>query len=162
MGRNLSWYVIPKALEHDPSKLHCFNLECEPNDVDWFYDNDNACDWCPKCRLFIHGLDCHTPTVASEHIIHSYSNAIWWSPWSIYRLRIGRSNGDFVCRFNSQRLYQEVNANDLHFVESKLDALGTPITDYDNEAFEETKNVLAFIKKYINNKEYIVIMVDEL
>lgn len=195
MGRDLSWYVLPRNINHDFTKPLCFNLEYEPeegeiNDMifrkfnpdidmsmtltfdermalkdkvqftsyDYLYDDDKNHKWCPKCKMFASGLHGSSLIIAEEHVGHSYSNPIWMSRWNVRGLYMGSSDTDFVHRFSSSRMYREINARELEATELRLQALGTPVRTSDKEALEETNNILTFIKNYINNEMYIVIM----
>ena len=50
MGRDLSWYIIPKTLVHDRSKALCLNLEYEPEKDDKgtliynYFNKDKDCN----------------------------------------------------------------------------------------------------------------------
>ena len=186
MGRDLSWYVIPKNvfLEHDTAKF-CVDLEFEPKhdelrgilaaklgaSVPWFYQavqkeqddilNGNSHLWCPKCILFTHGLYDLPELLASKHISHSYSDPIWISDWNIKGMYMGCDTTEFCRRFSRNNMYNEIRKDDVERASRSLRDLGEPIRTPDKEAREESLEVLEFIEKFMNDDDVVVIFQDE-
>jgi hypothetical protein len=171
MGRTLSWYIVPRFLEHDKTKELCFDLEYEPEDSELLFDNtviahkclyseDHETMWCPKCLMFAHGY-LEDISLESLDISHSYGNPIWRSDWNI-RYFCGGSSSNFTHLFDRDRLYKEVTKRDIAYLQSDLEDLGEPVRPNDIAACKETMEVIDFCKKWMDNDSVRIIKDDEI
>lgn len=178
MGRDLHWYVIPKHIRHEPSKLLCFNWEFQPdqyeiiNDIetktgknmfDYIYSSEYCKEWCPKCHMFACGLYDSPLVVAHHHIGHSYSNPIWSSRWNIHRLVLGDSDTPFAQLFRDDMMYREITPANLACTKRLITYInGEPLRTSDIEAYNEAKEVIDFLECWtVKSDQYHVIMRDE-
>jgi F0F1-type ATP synthase beta subunit len=92
---------------------------------------------------------------------HSYSNPIWSSKWNIKDLYIGSANTTFATLFRDDQLIREIMDDDVDNALEFITSLGEPLHKSDKEAYEETKEILDFLKKYTSSKDFIAIIKDE-
>ena len=177
MGRDLQWYILPKSLlVHDTSRAICLDLDCEPDnkkkivllkdflhistsDATKYKIHDHADDWCPLCKMYMAGIYTSSLVLAKHHIWHSYGDLIWNSDWNIRCLDMGSRSTPFVQKFKKSHRYREITGQDMTYASTVLEMTGTPSLDYDQEACEESRAVLKFLKTW--NKDVIMIMQDE-
>lgn len=125
------------------------------------YNFSTTNEWCDKCSLFTNGLNSSQLSVAAHSINHSNQNPIWDSSWGIKKILFGNYSTDFVNCFSSKRMYSEIEKNDVSSAEASICNKGTLKRTIDKEALEETTEILNFLKKYIDKKEYMIIMEGE-
>ncbi len=124
--------------------------------------NDDAKElWCPKCSMFANGISSSGLVMNKIHIRHSYSNSYWTSSWNIQNLFLGTSYSSFICLFKNDCMLKEVTQYHVQLARKQIEYLGAPLRTSDKEACEETKQVLDFLDKWIQNEDVIVIMEDE-
>lgn len=186
MGRYLSFYIVEQDIEHQ--KIHdnvCFDLEYQLDNEELidtiekklvhnntsaqdkrkhieneYIGNINKHNLCPKCKMFMIGI-CGDVTVDSLHIRHSYSNPIWSSDYNIKDLSLGTSRSEFVRLFRTDSSYFEIFAHHIERGYAYINDLGTPRTETDKEAFDETIRILHFLERWVNNEKVHVILEDD-
>lgn len=183
MGRYISFYIVDKDQEHkqDNGQI-CLGLEYQPDHKDLVdmlvchLNNHSMCDQerrnyieyeylcnsakqkvCQKCKMFMVGIQCAI-VKDNLHIHHSYSNPIWDSNYSIQDMSLGSSTTSFVNLFRNNMQYYEIFESDVRRAYTYLEQLGTPKRTSDKEAYDETKHVLHFLEKWIDNGSVYVIM----
>ena len=192
MGRDLSWYIIPKTLAHDSSKPVCLHLEFEPEkddkgdllythfypedgshdkkrqtlcqDLEYTHIEDTNAEWCSLSHLYMNGGLYFSKLVLEKYDVqHKYSNPIWNSDWNIKGFYMGSSTTPFLRKFNqNHHMYREINAYDIANVVKHLERLGDPVRTSDKMALEETMEVLRFLKKWVERDDVRMVMQDEL
>lgn len=125
-------------------------------------DEERNKQWCPKCKIFTQGF------YKSEYVIdmytssHSYSNSIWQSKFNVHDMYIGSFNTDFVNLFKIEHCYRETCQADIERTIRYLEQFGQPVRESDKEAYDETINILNFLKSYSKRDDVRLIISDEL
>ena len=177
MGRRISFYIVDKDKEHEQDNGQlCMSLEYQPDHKDVLdmlacqLNNHSMCDIeyeyicnppkqeiCAKCKMFMIGV--HGANIKDDlHIRHCYSNPIWQSDYNIQDLSLGSSRTAFINLFRNDMNYFEVFESDVRRGYAYLEQLGTPKRTSDKEAYDETKRVLQFLEKWVDDGGVHVIM----
>jgi hypothetical protein len=164
----ISFYCIPKNIEHDKSKIFCFdwNYEKDKNEInnDIYSRLEEKCmnsdfygekEWCYKCKMFKYGFDSSIEKIV---INRDNSDPIWSSEWNIRNLQIGSYKTIFARKFCYNRGIREIDENDIICTIAD-------INDYEEEilrtsdklAYEETMNILNTLKKWLNQNNIILV-----
>lgn len=114
-------------------------------------------EWCPRCFMFAHGLYDSKAVIASKYFSHSYSNPIWCSDWHFYNMHPGKHHSDFVNRFDSEKMYREIDISDVEDMTKNLSKYGKAYRECDLEAIEETNRVIKFCEEHLGNPEITII-----
>jgi hypothetical protein len=170
MGRCLNWFIISKQIEHD-KKLLCFDLEFELEDgeindlinnklnnqsYNYLYDKNYRDLWCPKCHLYSGVLYNSKAIIKHKEARHSYSNSIWNSDWNIQNFIYGDVTTDFIRRFDKNNLYSEIFKHDIDNAFESIKSEGTPIRRSDEEAYNESIEILTFLRDNIGDNRVIM------
>jgi len=192
MGRALSFYAVNTNISHDKSAKICLDLEHDltyeelqdelfrhlyPEDKDSQNDyfiykqkkeecqranNPSKVDWCTRCTMFARGLYDTKAVIASIYFSNSYSDPIWRSDWHFYNMHPGKRHSDFCNRFDSEKMYREIDQSDITDLKESLSKYGKAYRTPDLEAIEETEKVIFFCEKHIENPEITIIYQSEI
>jgi N-acetyl-anhydromuramyl-L-alanine amidase AmpD len=111
--------------------------------------------------VFANGLYDSKAVIASKDFSHSYSNPIWYSDWHFYNMHPGKHHSDFVNRFNSDKMYREIDISDVEDMIENLSKYGKAYRECDLEAIEETQQVIKFCERHLENPEITIIYESE-
>lgn len=143
-------------------RMKDFENEVNSTAYQVMFDEKHKDSWCPKCYLFANGIFSSDLVREQIHISHSYSSPYWASAWNIQSLFLGTSYSKFVGLFRNDSMYREVTRYHIQIAKGQLEELGEPLRTSDKIAFEETMEVIEFLDKWTQEKNFIVIMEDEL
>lgn len=118
-------------------------------------------DWCPRCHMFANGLYDNPAVIASKDFSHSYSNPIWHSDWHFYNMHPGKHHSDFCNRFDSDKMYREIEHSDIQGLKEDLIKYGRAYRAPDLEAIQETQQVIKFCEEHLENPEITIIYASE-
>lgn len=181
MGRDLEWYVLDTKEwgKHDSTKKLCFHWDVQPDEEDvqldvasrmdtseskiWSYihDREHVSLWCPTCITFARGLYASPFIKAKKNVHHSYSNPIWSSEWNIKDMYLGSCGTPFIRQFRSNNMYSEIEKKHITYSLERLEELGAPKRTSDKEAYEETMEVLEFLKDWASQPDTVIVFEDE-
>lgn len=191
MGRDLSFYAVNINIPHDKSAKICLDLEHEQthdelqdelfrhlypeedsnlNDYSIYKQKKEDCQranhpskvvWCNRCYMFARGLYEAKAVIASLDFRHAYSDPIWRSDWHFYNMHPGKRHSDFCNRFDSNKMYREIDQSDITELKESLSKYGKAYRTPDLEAIEETQKVINFCEEHIKNPEVTIIYASE-
>lgn len=168
-----------KEHNHQTDKKFCLHLEYEPEREEFEEKLEDSYgikdfnkditmlgkvdpEWCERCAMFAEATFPKFWIVDSIGFHHSYSNPIIQSKWYFYNIFMGSSHTDFCNRFNPDHGYREVSMSDINFTEYQYEQFGTAYRSIDREAIQETKEVMDFCKKWLNQENIKVIYVKDI
>jgi hypothetical protein len=182
MGRDLSFYAVNINIPHDKSAKICLDLEHDLtheelqdelfrhlypeedsnlNDYSIYIKKTSKVDWCNRCYMFARSLYEAKAVIASVDFRHSYSDPIWRSDWHFYNMHPGKRHSDFCNRFDSDKMYREIDQSDITDLKESLCKYGKAYRTPDLEAIEETQKVIKFCEEHIKNPEVTIIYASE-
>jgi hypothetical protein len=73
----------------------------------------------------------------------------------------GKRHSDFCNRFDSDKMYREIDQSDITDLKESLCKYGKAYRTPDLEAIEETQKVIKFCEEHIKNPEVTIIYASE-
>jgi hypothetical protein len=169
MQNIISFYFIPKQLDHDKNKLFCFNWDYEKDKMEIEEEINSYLekigvntdyygtkDWCYKCKMFRYNFD--SPVINKLVISHNKEDPIWLSEWNIRNLHIGSNKKNFARKFCYNRRIREIDENDIISAINDINYYDeVPLRISDKLAYDETIKILNELKNWINKDVFIII-----